>query len=140
MALVLYPSALMQKGERTDDLVRTGDVRRTNDGEEWVRVRLKYRKPKHGRAGEETISILSGESRRILFLGSVYKPTMKLMSSTLRTANQTTVIGVTNETMLAMLKDVLERGLARLEGHVKRGDITSVSMTVRYLGVRVILC
>lgn len=51
-----------------------------------------------------------------------------------------TSIGVVNEMMLDLFKDVLEKGLARLEGYVKRGDITNVSRLGERLSNRELDC
>ncbi len=42
------------------------------------------------------------------------------------TGNNTGMIGVANEPFFVMMRDVLDKGLARLEGYVKRGDTASV--------------
>lgn len=45
-ALILYPIPIMQKGSNRDDLIRAGELRVDQGGEEWLKVKLKYRKGK----------------------------------------------------------------------------------------------
>ena len=45
-ALILYPISLMQKGSGRDELIRVNELRVDQGGEEWLKVKLKFRKGK----------------------------------------------------------------------------------------------
>jgi hypothetical protein len=55
MALILYPTAWMSKGTNVEELIRVGEVRRDQKGDEWLKVRLKFKRAKG--TGEESINI-----------------------------------------------------------------------------------
>ena len=72
-ALILYPISIMQKGSDRDELVRAGELRVDQGGEEWLKVKLKFRKGKgvgqtpggdagNGQAADTVINIMSCES------------------------------------------------------------------------------
>jgi len=45
-ALILYPISMMQKGSGRDELIRANELRVDQGGEEWLKVKLKFRKGK----------------------------------------------------------------------------------------------
>lgn len=73
-ALILYPISIMQKGSNRDELLRSGDLRVDQGGEEWLKVKLKFRKGKgvaqaagaagdagNGQSADTVINIMSCE-------------------------------------------------------------------------------
>ncbi len=52
MALILYPSAFVQRGHDTDALLRAGEVRIQPNGDEWLKVKMKLRRAKAGKHDE----------------------------------------------------------------------------------------
>jgi hypothetical protein len=78
-ALILYPISIMQKGSSRDELIRFGELRVDHGGEEWLKVKLKFRKGKgvgtqgtmtpgadgtNGPSADTVINIMSCESGR----------------------------------------------------------------------------
>jgi hypothetical protein len=77
-ALILYPIPMMQKGSGRDELIRMNELRVDHGGEEWLKVKLKFRKGKgvgaqgsmetgadgmNGPSADTVINIMNCESR-----------------------------------------------------------------------------
>jgi SWI/SNF-related matrix-associated actin-dependent regulator of chromatin subfamily A3 len=61
-ALILYPSPLMERGNHTEDLVRTRQVRVDTAGEEWLHVKCKWRqRAPEGGMENDSIVVLNSE-------------------------------------------------------------------------------
>jgi hypothetical protein len=85
-ALILYPIAIMQKGALRDEMIEGGELRVDLGGEEWLKVKLKFRKGKgigiqgtqevgpdgrNGPMADTVINIMNGKS--VLQLASLGK-------------------------------------------------------------------
>ena len=62
-ALILYPSALMERGNNTEELVRSRQVRVDTSGDEWLHVKCKWRQRggPHGGMENDSIVVLNSE-------------------------------------------------------------------------------
>lgn len=61
-ALILYPSPLMERGNNTEELVRTRQVRTDAQGDEWLHVKCKWRaRGADGSQENDSIVVLNSE-------------------------------------------------------------------------------
>lgn len=79
-------------------------------GEEWLKVKLKFRKGKTAEAGAN---------------GSNPETVINIMNS-----KQTVIIGVVNVQMHGLFAPLMMKGLIRLEGYIKRGKLENVSTSL----------
>lgn len=126
-ALILYPSPLMEKGNSTEDLVRSRQVRIDQVGDEWLHVKCKWRaRGVEGSQENDSIVVLNSESTLgFPFHGEIVNGSLaRFAPLRSRAVSQTASLGLLNEGMFRILSPFMQRSLIRVEGYIKRGDTT----------------